>query len=115
MNDNPIRPQMSRGLLRRLLDADDRISDDRATATRLTSVRFSDRVRVERNRQNVGRYGDSMLGAHYGIRQVGAEIGIRRRRSGDTKDEKPQRVETNQNRPSAGFKEPTGRNYDPYA
>ena len=66
-------------------------------------------------RQN---YRDSMLGAqHNNVRRMGAEMGRPVGGYSRGKGDKPgsgQRVDSGQNRPSAGFKEPPGRGYDPF-
>lgn len=71
----------------------------------------------------VGGYGTSQLGARSLVRQVGAEISAptpsrvnRMRRPQPEQSTDPRRrINSRQNRPSAGFKEPPGRNYNPYA
>lgn len=67
-------------------------------------------------------YRDSMLGSSYNdVRQMGAEIS-----GGESYDKRRntrimsdlgqnERIDSGQNRPSAGFKEPEGRNYNPYS
>ena len=71
----------------------------------------------------VGGYGTSRLGARSLVRQFGAEISapassrvnrMRRPQPEQAKDP-AQRINSQQNRPSAGFKEPPGRGYNPYA
>lgn len=66
-------------------------------------------------------YRNSHLGGKHGVRQMGAEIAVSRpsRRPNPRPDDAPQapgKVDTGQNRPSAGFhfQEPQGRKYDPY-
>ena len=75
---------------------------------------YRQRLYIERNRQHVNRYGHSMLG-----RPVSADV----RAQGQQADEVSlrTRLNTGQSRPASttgpragGFREPQGRNYNPY-
>ena len=63
-------------------------------------------------RRNI--YRSSHLGQNHGVRQMGTELG-RPARSNERKADVPLKsVETGQNRPSAGFQEPSSRKYNPF-
>ena len=117
--DSHGKPEMSRELLERLMldqSGDSKNDDFMAPSTQS----FNQRLEVERRRRLVRGYRDSKLGkSSLGsdeVRQMGMEIGHRRRHN-FTPPEKPdlKPIETGQNRPSAGFKEPPTRDYNPFS
>ncbi len=114
--DNRSRPVISRELLKRL--SGNQKADPRISATGVTARSFSGRVSKGFDRRVIGGYKASMIGATFNqgsVRRVGAEItansSLGQQQSGP---ESKQQIKTNQNRPSAGFKEPSSRSYDPY-
>lgn len=62
-------------------------------------------------------YRNSMIGARQGIRRMGTEIGGPTPQHPHVHINKKnlESIETGSNRPSAGFKEPSSRRYDPYS
>ena len=101
------KPEMSRELVERLSHAID-------SGRQQFGVVAGDTRAPDMNvRRNV--YRSSHLGSGHGIRQMGNELGTPRRhphhRDGTPT---PERLATDQNRPSAGFKEPSPRGYNPY-
>lgn len=97
---------MSRGLMKRISSVPGADSQ-KAFGTSMDAMR----VPSANARRNV--YVRSHLGQARGIRRVGTEIGgVQHVSSGG----KPvlRHLETGTNRPSAGFKEPPRRSYNPY-
>lgn len=110
---NSSKPEMSRRLLGRMIRNDKSSRPNGKVVGPAAPASFRDRVAKDRNRQAIGRYSDSILGKRYGVRRVSSEFSSSRPTSTD--GDEFERLETGQNRPSAGFKEPEGRKYDPYA
>ena len=100
------KPKMSRELIERLSYTPSSTSQAFGVATGGVRTPSMDA------RRNV--YRNSHLGRCYGVRQVGTEIGGSPH-SG-RKDMRPtlEHVPTSVNRPSAGFREPPARGYNPY-
>ena len=137
--DSRGKPQISSKLLQRMTSFQKPKPSFGVVSSRVTSPRrapdkakngaglspASQQVAGERT---IRSYGYSQLGTQYirsGVRQYGTEMGYARRgQSGLVKsssnsnigvsDVSP-RVQTGQNRPSAGFREPPSRRHDPYA
>ena len=100
------KPKMSRELIERLSYTPSSTSQAFGVATGGVRTPSMDA------RRNV--YRNSQLGQRYGVRQLGTEIGGSPH-SG-RKDMRPtlEHLPTNANRPSAGFREPPARGYNPY-
>lgn len=120
------KPIASRELLERMI-RDQSIPagkrDEVATAQTVQS--FEARMQLEKNRALVRGYKDSKLGMQTvraeEVRQMGMEIGYGRKKKRptfnkpkDTGGTPNNRVDSGQNRPSAGFQEPPSRNYNPF-
>ncbi|MDO4773603.1 MAG: hypothetical protein Q4A37_00540 [Candidatus Saccharibacteria bacterium] len=114
---------MSRAMLKRLMAVQPPTvsatspSGDGVAGNAAQPQSFAQRQRLERQRKLVGSYQQSTLGVQNYKEEVGAAGSTTRSRlatppqSTDT----PERIDTGQNRPSAGFKEPPSRGYNPYA
>ncbi len=103
-------PKMSRELLERLM------SNNSSPQARAVGVSSSEPFARRRQTQAEGRYvrgyRDSHLFMQGHVRQPGLDTN--RSRLASTGNERQQHIDTKSNRPSAGFKEPPSRNYDPY-
>lgn len=105
--DSKGRPQISRELLERLTSSNQPMG---ASAYGTASSPQAPSSPVRRH-----KYRASMLGSQHQVRQMGAEIGGRQMtRREQTHEPIQEKTQTGQNRPSAGFKEPQGRGYNPY-
>lgn len=117
------KPRMSRELLQRLAKPQQLTQPVGSQGSAQMRQSFAERKQVEQNRRIVHSYQESHLGTRSfrssDVRQMGSELGRPRRRpSTDTSSAKGgvvNRIDSGQNRPSAGFKEPPARGYNPYA
>ena len=116
------RPPMTRGMMNRIMKSQPS-EPTSAFGSVSTQPSSSTQRSLHTRGDRVGGYGTSQLGGRSLVRQFGAEISspsksridrMRRPQQSQTGGS-GQRVNSQQNRPSAGFKEPSGRNYDPYA
>ncbi len=114
-------PRMSRDLVKRL-SASQRNGVNSTAFSRSTHISFSERQRVDKNRRAVGRYGDSLIikNTDNPVRRFGAEIyhtneSSNKDKPADKNAKFGDRIQTDKNRPSAGFQEPAARPYHPYS
>ena len=108
MNPHQQKPQMSQGMLQRLMNDSNNVNNQTAPSV------FGNSLPQKPSHNKSGgssQYQKSMLGSQYSPRRTGdSDLRKRRKPSGN-----PVRVQTGQNRPSAGFKEPSARGYNPYS
>lgn len=110
---NNQKPIMSRELLQRVGGS---IQPQPTQPTTQSQLTFAKRAHIEQNRQHIGRYGESLVGSQplrAEVRQMGTEMGKRRMGKGQPARQL-NRMNSGQNRPSAGFCEPPARQYNPY-
>lgn len=102
------RPRMSRELLRRLSRSN---TPDDVPLGRAVDSSSDVSMDVRRN-----LYRNSHLGSRQPVRRVGGEMGkpVRRPDRGDPAVVEPKKIDSSQNRPSAGFSEPSVRKYNRY-
>lgn len=109
------KPMMSRELLQRLTAVDPpTVSAVGVSAQSSQPQSFAQRRRSEFDRKRVAAYRQSSLGAQHFRTEIDPVSHRRPSPTPSQPQDGPQRVETGQNRPSAGFQEPPSRRYDPY-
>ena len=83
-----------------------------------SSVSFSDRKKLEKNRKIIRPYKDSKLGRGQGmtdeVKRYGISVVSGDSDGGPAEGASLKPVDTGQNRQSAGFQEPASRRHDPY-
>lgn len=108
MNPHQQKPQMSKAMLQRLMNDSNNVNNQTAPSA------FGNSLSQKSSHNKPGKssqYQKSMLGSQYNLRNTGDDDLDKYRKSSGSRT----RVQTGQNRPSAGFKEPPARGYNPYS
>ena len=111
------KPRMSRDMMGRIMHSQPAQSEN-AYGVAPSSGAGQTQRQLYSSGNRIGGYGTSRLGMRSSVLQFGTEISApsRRKRPDFQKNQNlgENHINTQQNRPSAGFKEPPGRNYNPY-
>jgi len=107
------KPPMSRGLLKRLMGGN---PVSKGLSSQQSHQSFAERQKIDKNRQLIRSYRDSKLGQQTSMKPNSVDLKSDELIADARSAEKtpPKRIETGQNRPSAGFQEPPSRRYNPY-
>ena len=115
------KPRMSRDMMGRIMHSQP-LNQPAAVGGAPSKVPTPAQRSLHARSSRVGGYGTSQLGARSFVRQFGTEISApakshsdRRHQSQSGQISSEKRIDSQQNRPSAGFKEPPARGYNPYA